>query len=213
MYGKKKIYKKRPYRKVYKKSSFKALVNNAISKRLDKKVENKFVDTFFSHSGFNTAIQCLTITTQNLGDSSVRIGDQIKCRSLQLRGQLTNSDTFNTFRITLIRANLFTAPATPIAVGDIYQDVASSIRTINSPFHMDNMRAGLFTILYDKRARSDNDDPIQMMSFFKKLSHRIDYSGGTSTAKGHMFLYLTNDSLATPNPSMDFYTRIIYNDI
>lgn len=192
-------------------NSTKAMVNKLVNAKLNKNIEKKFMDVTFNNS-VSTGGTFVLLTSTSLGttDSSMRVGDQIKLHSLQIRGQLQNADNWNYARIIVFRWNVNNVFRVPQML-DILQDLSYPWL---SPYRFDAQRQGLFTIFKDKVIQTDNDDPTAKFKFnlLKKLNSRIDYDGGTGDGKGHIYVLMVTDSAAVTHPAVVFLARTVFTD-
>lgn len=205
-------YQKKGYKKksVNRKMNVKSLINREITKRLDKTVEYKAWDVQNTWSSTPVAYRLSAINV-GTGDND-RVGDQIKCKNIQLKlyGLLGGATSPINFRIILFRTN--EVDSTSPTVANILQDTTTGPRIYNSPWNLDNMRAGRYTILMDKSLSVNLDTPSRSLNKYINLKSRIDYLSGATTGKGNIYVLLLSDYVTGSLPTINFYSRLMYTD-
>lgn len=187
------------------------IVKKEVAKVLNKKVEKKYFDT--NNAGVLTnvsALNKLTGVPQGTTDSQ-RVGDKLTLKNLQYTLQMVGSDSYNRFRITIIRWNRDDNADVPTS-GRIYQNLGL---TIHSPFNFDSLRKGDFTVLHDKVYYTvlNQSNALKDIKKYIKVGSGINFNAGGTTGEGHLYSVLTSDSGVAPHPAINEYSRAVYSDM
>lgn len=156
-------------------------------------------------------------------DLSNRIGNQIKIKSLNIRYNLSvsESDDFDTFRVTIVQyvdgskegeypldalANTFVAPGSdyPVLVGFNTQS-ASRYRVLHDKVH--NLNAAGQAQAFENLIFYPKDLVIDHIKF--------DSSGGGNFPGmdgGIIVLWVCSDSTASPNPKIEYTCKLNFTD-
>ncbi|AXH73561.1 MAG: coat protein [Cressdnaviricota sp.] len=190
-------YGKKPLKKAAPKRAIVATVKSVIERQTEKKhYYNDFGASYSSASPDSNFVN-LTPITQGAGDTQ-RIGDTTKPYSLYLSFGGGYTGTNAAVRILVFQWNQVTSPS----ISEILYSVTDGQDLVNSPISQDGLHAKKFRILMDKRIITHQYDP--KISFVKRMSlkgcRQIGFMGGSTTAAGHIYMWIISDSGATTPP-------------
>lgn len=184
---------------------------------MNKIAEKKNVDSSQATSIANTgSILSLGLDGLATGTNQLsRVGNEIYLKSLYIKGKVTIADTTNVVRVMIVQWMKETASFT--ALQQILFNNSIAGFTWESPYAKE--QAGNFKIIWDRTFNLTNvQAPIilfrkRLTRGFKKNIRYNSQIGGNLVVKGALFLVALSDSLAIPNPGIDFETRINFVDI
>ncbi len=150
--------------------------------------------------------------TQGVGNTQ-RIGNQINCKYMQLKYQMSAGDNTNIMRYIVFQwreDNLGNAPS----VDDILYRGANSNPWTNALYNYDNRHQ--YTILYDRRHQLDYDNPTDTFggSNYLKIKHKkMDYPiPAAITGTNAIYILVVSDSAAGNHPIITNQGRLYYYD-
>lgn len=163
-------------------------------------------------SGVVVDLSAVPQDTTVSGDT-VRVGDEIYIRSLQIRGNIIDADSYNAVRVIVFQWLMDTsiAGAAP-TVANILQSIAGGYGTLSSFNHDSHTQ---YRILYDKVFLPDTDDPIKYFKFYcsKFYRKKISFTAGGTGAANKLYLLLISDSSVASHPRVDYVTRLNFTDM
>lgn len=177
-----------------------------------KKTINRLSETKFLYP--NNSITVSTAGTidslHNIASGSAddqREGNQVTLKYLKMNCVLTNGDDNNLFRIVIFRHKRGERPT------------LADMPLTNDVIMLDKDR---FDVLYDKlfylKESTNGSTAIPGKIAFNlkmKLKNKVYFDGAASNSsvKGGIFIYCRSDSLAAPNPQLDYYGELSYKDL
>jgi hypothetical protein len=180
--------------------------------------EHKYIDTNLGANaitGATTVLLVLASPAQGIAQGQ-RIGERIKIRSLCNRFTLDSStDAYNKWRITFVQWR--GSDVAPPLAADIYQNSGD---VMTSPWNRANLLDNEFKVLYDKvfvtsQTAGNSGAIVRQVNFYgKRLYHKdFEYDGATTIADWKIYVLVTGDSIAAPNPTFTLYNRMSYTDV
>lgn len=144
---------------------------------------------------------------------TARVGDQLTVTNLQLMLNMVFGDSTQNVRASVIQWTPNSLVQVP-SIGTVFQ--AGGTNPIVSGFSITN-EGPLFKVLYDKvfdMSSGGVGTVSRKLNFFgRRLAKKIiDQITGQTGGYNHYYLYLVSDSAAVPNPTVNFYSRVIYKD-
>lgn len=188
-----------------------------------------------SNSG---AIIALSNMPQNTSAAG-RIGDSVNLKSMDFNfdciasqgtlGTWLAGDAYNNLRVILFRWHENSVSSSP-SVSSILNTTLGSY-TYLAPYNLDNMEAGMFSIMYDRTfilentpywngsttlfasGQSSIHNVINKKIYGRALGRKkINYNGSALTGTGNIFMLVVSDSAATPHPYAQYAYSINYTD-
>lgn len=157
-------------------------------------------------TGFSTPVQ---------GDSDgERVGDQINIKAFNFRFDLVYGDATNEFRVILFRWYQDNNIATP-TIAQVLQNAAFPI---NSGINHDSLKANKLHIMHDKvysLTQNGNNGALHrsLTIVGKKLGRKkIEFNNAAITGSNLIYAVFISDSIAAPNPTINWYSRLTYYD-
>jgi len=142
-----------------------------------------------------------------------RQGEEALVALMELRLNMIFADSTQNVRATIFQWIPNTSVQAP-SVATIFQSGLTN--PIVSGFSIAN-NGPLFKVLYDKvydMSSGGNGTITRNLRFFGRnlAKKKLDFATGTTAGYNHYFLCLFSDSAAIPNPTVNFYSRLIYKD-
>ncbi|AXQ65943.1 MAG: coat protein [Cressdnaviricota sp.] len=189
---------------------------NRLARVLDRMMEKKALDLPISSGilGLDNAGQIFELSFIASGDARFeRTGLQVSPVALYLKGQMqpSSTDVRNTIRIVVFRWNDTTAPLMSNVLSPTFAD-----KTI-APYTWANSGTKL-KILHDSvhamnwSAESWRSDIAYRIPFSATDQIRYNGTGAGDGEFGRVFLLMVSDSAATPHPSAELVSRLVYRD-
>lgn len=196
----------------------------------DLKPEIKHTDTSYTANDIlgsaTNAVVALNLCNPAQGNTQItRIGDEIKCVGIWLRGCIAASNNYNWVRIMVVhdRRMFLTALAGADLLAN-YSTTNLSDYNAHSTYQEDIVntrynRGKSVDVLYDKvlyvGPNTNSDQLRKSFSFIKtfKTPKKVNFSGG-NTATGQIFCYVFpgNQTVAGNNPSISFSCTAFFQD-
>lgn len=176
--------------------------------------EWKYFEKQYSATGVDYGGTVVSLTDVPQGDTDGdRDGDALQAKRLEIRAYVSAGDAFNIVRVLLVKWHQNTAltggSPTP---GQIFQTI-TSVLAPQSPLVFDYVRARNFSVLRDWVVEVDTYNPVATINDNVDLgNYQLAFNAGTTTGTEKLFLVFISDSAAAPNPSVQFYTRLYFND-
>lgn len=158
--------------------------------------------------GFSTPIQ-------GVADGQ-RIGDQIKVSKFIFKCDIIYGDPTNQLRVILFRwydDNAVTLPT----LAAVLQNGAGF--PINSGINHDSLKAGKLHIMHDRTYNLTNTGNTMAINRTititgRKLGRKkIEFNNGVITGTNHVYALFISDSIGVPNPTINWYSRLMYYDM
>lgn len=192
--------------------NLKALMDTRAKRVVNRMAEKKW---YTSHTAVDISqtgnIDWLSQIPQ--GDTDLtRDGDQCRLTSLSFKGNLiaASTDGTNTVRIIIFKWNDNNIVSAP----DL-DDILTATGTGEVPLGMyqqDNVRSKRFNILYDKLYSLDDFHPQTIINTKIKMRSPINFNGGGTTGRGHIYLLYVSNSNATPHPTLNYAFKFVFTD-
>jgi len=219
----------------YRKSGSKMLkktIRKEVNKIVNENIETKYhaITHTTSNQSSTALVTNLCVIPQGVNDFS-RIGDEIKLSKLRLRFKLDadSNDVFNNFRILVFQWNADNTVDTingpemdKILNG--YVDGATTSVVANSNmiarYEYDNLRAGKYTILYDKHHLVNTENKQSKVfnlefSLYndlrvkKKVSYKQSFANDATNA---LYLCVFSDSVVLTHPQLTYSSILTFKD-
>ena len=186
------------------------IANRQIAKKAETKYRGFNINDAPTTSGIFTLINSIANGT---GDSD-RVGDSIYMKSVIFNFYTSIGDSLNTVRAIIFQWLDDSVPTLP----DVLQ---SGIATdaIVSLYNHDNLFGKKMNILYDKNytmvSGANNERQVDSGMLTKLAPRKVHYPGSGSAIPDNNRLYLLtlSDSAAVPNPGLNGFIRVRYNDM
>lgn len=190
-----------------------------VVKQIRKDIETKFYDKTTSVLGTPDSvlatgtIYVLSTPIQGNTDQN-RVGDKIRIRGLRIKGQFAIGDTTQSIRLTIMQykqgTNLHAA-----AVNELYQ--AAYVNTLAAPYApFTHDYKHIYTPLWDKTWLMDTvAQPVINFNIrvpMKYIKREVAFSAGSTDAINHLYLVAISDSTAVAHPTINFVSRLFYDD-
>lgn len=151
--------------------------------------------------------------TAGASTDSLRIGDQVKLRSLQIRLYTEALATYlsGTYRVVIFQWHSDTTSVVP-TTSLVYTTSISGGIDSQSPWNMDSRRQGLVTVVYDKTfavvTSQVNDTRGHVINVpLKHCKKTINFTSGAQTGRDHLFMIVNADKAGvTTNAIQMAYT-------
>lgn len=182
-------------------------------KRLISNTQEKKHYLLTDATGINqSTVATLTkLSTIAQGDTdTTRDGDRLTLKSLRFSATISNSDTYNRFRVILFRWN--PDDSTAPVVGDILQNTAGNLLDVLLPTHLD--KASNFHVIHDRTYTTAGNAEnaaigINKTFYGKRLgSKTIQYNAGGTTGFRNVWMLTVSDSGAAAHPYI-YYTSLL----
>lgn len=158
---------------------------------------------------FSGQIDNLTQIPQ--GDTDLtRDGDQVRLTSFQLRANIRVGDNTNTIRLIVFRWNDNNAVVVPAPA-----DLITAISTGEAPlgaYQQDNVRSRRFNVLFDRLYSVDANNPQVVLKIKKRMSSTINFNGGGTGGRGHIYFMYISDSGAATHPTINYAYKFVFID-
>lgn len=149
------------------------------------------------------------------GDSDTdRDGDRLTLKSLRFTATISNSDTYNRFRVILFRWN--PDDSTAPTVGDILQNSAGNLLDVLLPTHLD--KSSNFHVIHDRTYTTATDGAneaigVKKTFYGKRLGTKtIQYNAGLTTGFRNVYMLTVSDSGAAAHPYIYYTSLLKYTD-
>jgi hypothetical protein len=187
-----------------------------LAKRIAKliNIETKFFDFTTSQTPtFSGTIDWVTNVIQGVGISQ-RVGDSLRAQSFEIcwTASMNSLETKNTVLRYLLVKDYENQGSVP-AVVDIIEVAGSSTNILSPPDFINRNR---FAIVDDVMVQLDNSGENALV-YRKKypINNHLKYRGTAGTAadlaEGNLFVLFLSDENGN-NPSVKFYSRLVYTD-
>lgn len=155
----------------------------------------------------------LSTVSLGTGDGQ-RIGDRIECKKFRFRYTVIGADATNSIRVMLFRwygDDLIDAPT----VAKILQQPAGF--AYNSDVNADEQFQQKYHVMYDATHVTTLTGPNivhkSVEIFGRNLGRKyIEFNQALTSGVGNIYLLSISDSIGAPNPSLEWYGRLLYTD-
>jgi hypothetical protein len=185
----------------------KAVVRQMIDSKLNVEDEKKWILNEYTATGVDSAgiVLDLTAITQGIGDTGNRVGDQIVLDRARLSYAVASADTTNVVRVLIFKW----MPQSVPVITNLLTSGGSQIPW--APHNTDT--ADQYQVLYDRLHFLAASGPgIDGDVLEIKLPGKVQFSGGSTTGTGKIYLILVSDSGAIPHPVMNLNCALYYED-
>lgn len=186
-----------------------------VRKLLAKQAETKYFELGVTATGVDYAgtLTNLTVVPQGTTDST-RIGDKLVIRGLNIKYEVIAADSTQMVRVMLFQWHPNTQLLSPI-MSDIL--VSTTLSTTNAPL-ANNVwdYQNQYTVLYDRVHRLDSlekaSDIVRKNINLRYAKKTIVFYAATTAASEHIYMLVVSDSSAAPHPTIQYQTRLTYDD-
>jgi len=208
----------RPRPRGGKKSVLSSTAVKQVKRLISNKIEKDYYDnglngtgvtaTGVIQTGFSTPIQGIT--------DGQRVGDQILISKFILKYDIIYGDPTNEFRLILFRWKDDTAVGGNPTISQVLQNPVGF--PVNTLINHDNVKSGKLHIMYDKTHNCTNTGQSMATTrtvniYGRRLGNKkIIFNNGVTTGTNLIFGLWISDSIAVPNPSINWYSRLEYSD-
>lgn len=206
---------KKKYKKKEVTPAIRKYVNMTVQQQIVKRAETKFhVATQSIGVDYTGAVYDLTSINQGDTDES-RDGDAIYWKSQTFNYRVYGGDTTNALRVIIFQWFGNTSLHTP-TVGDVLQQYGSTLGVLSTYLH-DGEQGTNFRVFYDKTTTAVNgtdtvDKVFSVKVPLKYARKKCQFNAGSASRTNGLFLCVISDSAATPNPGIEYWSRVTFTD-
>lgn len=157
----------------------------------------------------------MSTPVQGVADGQ-RIGDQIKISKFTFKCDIIYGDPTNQLRIVLFRWYEDNAGALPV-LATVLQNGAGF--PINSGINHDSLKAGKLHVMHDRTYNLTNTGNTMAINRTITITGRklgkkkLEFNNGAITGTNHIYALFISDSVGVPNPTINWYSRLMYYDM
>lgn len=196
-------------------------VNKQIKTYLAKNIETKShnVSHYLQPSTTYDSIHLSGLTAGT--DDSSRIGDAVTLGSLRVNYMIKPADTTNMIRMVIVQWKELLSGSTPTWGQIFYSSSTSNDAHLLSTYHLDNLRAGRFVVLYDKLLKTPvgttaGETYSQLTGRIKvnlKFAKRhLTYDAASSACYDGIYMLAISDSSTVSHPLINIYSSLTFKD-
>jgi hypothetical protein len=177
----------------------------------------KYTETLVSLTPITSTGTFILLTQIPQGPSqSQRIADTAWLQRIDINWSVNtaNADIHNIVRKSLLTWQVSTALAGP-TTSDMFTNFINAFTYSHWNFENRHLYNVISDELINLTGTSTNPTSYSQHSSITSLAlknRRIDFTPAATTATGHLYLFLSSDSLATPFPIIDLNLRVWYYD-
>lgn len=213
-YQRKRRYTRKPYKKA-KGAKLNTRQKKEVKLILAKNMELKSFDNIGSASPDTAGVIAKWFSIPQGSGNAQRIGNDITGTHIELRYDITLSDSYNKVRVIIFQWALDDGVDVPTVPDILYLGTGNYF---NALYSFDNRDK--FKILHDRRylleatSVGTTSTPLSSPTYKLKIPHKqLKFNGAGATTGRFMIYQLTiSDSVAVPHPSVNTNVRLVYRD-
>lgn len=189
----------------------KAEVATIVNRKLTKRLEKKYHLQAGAGVNYDYNGNIVSLSSVAQGDTdTTRDGDSLYIRSIRLMGDITVADSTNLYRVIVFQ---WLDDTTPVASDVLSSTYLGTANACNASYHHDQRKK--FRIMFDKRYVLDSTDNTRLLIDTKQLRpfvRKIQYTAATTTGTNKIWGLFVSDSSAVSHPSLNYVSKMNFND-